>query len=671
MNYTRKRAILACNFCRLRKRRCDGERPCSTCKESNADCRYKHLPVEHVPSPFETNDRLGRIEALLKNQAQQLQNLVRGTASLEESYTSNSSQVAIDDFETDAASVPPEVSVDAGRPSAGPPGSRVSQSSFYLAPESAVADVAAVASTSGSSTTSPPAPTPSPLGAHPSLGIDALSGVSGSASHHRQHPAILSHQQPADYFAQHKYNSIPYHDAELTSRSGAASTPGLRYAPSTPVASAASRTVGGVSAGLSLQTGQPVPPPLSPSDVSPHIAEQDQFLIPYEHSTAANTLLSLALVQNFLNRLQRLIDGGVQKDRSAGGTRDSATTLSGKRLASSTRSRTVTATATASIDSLFADFSYPRTYFFDIEAHLPLPPQLDLLDNPGPGPSVWPPPALTSNHPAMLNSLLRNYFAFVHPNAPLFSTAQFLQWSVAANPPGTSDTVETAICLVVWALGALSAPAVGVAAAPTVLRQSVRDALALSLFQPALKIILRHALWEFGPASLTTCRALLLAASYFSHTGRPLHSARMVLMASHHLLRLMEDVRAAELDVPRSGVEPLADHIPLPSSLDVDDGDNMIYFMAEISARRLLNRIHSSLYTTPGSAKLGLGSGIVPESSSSNTTGERLTQGNKRRRSGSELHGAAAAGLSATGSEKSNKSKILPVGEELNRQLED
>lgn len=26
--------------------RCDGERPCSTCRESAAECRYKELPVE-------------------------------------------------------------------------------------------------------------------------------------------------------------------------------------------------------------------------------------------------------------------------------------------------------------------------------------------------------------------------------------------------------------------------------------------------------------------------------------------------------------------------------------------------------------------------------------------------------------------------------------------------
>jgi hypothetical protein len=62
-----------------------------------------------------------------------------------------------------------------------------------------------------------------------------------------------------------------------------------------------------------------------------------------------------------------------------------------------------------------------------------------------------------------------------------------------------------------------------------------------------------------------------------------------------------ESDRVAELDVPRSGIEPLVDNMPLPSSLDPDDGDDTIYFMAEIVARRLLNRIHSSLYVTGSS----------------------------------------------------------------------
>ncbi|KIH94248.1 hypothetical protein SPBR_06116 [Sporothrix brasiliensis 5110] len=40
--------------------------------------------------------------------------------------------------------------------------------------------------------------------------------------------------------------------------------------------------------------------------------------------------------------------------------------------------------------------------------------------------------------------------------------------------------------------------------------------------------------------------------------------------------------------------------MPLPTSLDPNDGDNIICFVAEITARRFLNRIHNSLYATEG-----------------------------------------------------------------------
>ena len=56
--------------------------------------------------------------------------------------------------------------------------------------------------------------------------------------------------------------------------------------------------------------------------------------------------------------------------------------------------------------------------------------------------------------------------------------------------------------------------------------------------------------------------------------------------------------RSAELPVVRSGVEPMADKMLLPRSLDSSESDDMILFVAETAIRRLLNRIHSSLYAS-------------------------------------------------------------------------
>jgi hypothetical protein len=56
--------------------------------------------------------------------------------------------------------------------------------------------------------------------------------------------------------------------------------------------------------------------------------------------------------------------------------------------------------------------------------------------------------------------------------------------------------------------------------------------------------------------------------------------------------------RAAEMDILRSGIEPLADSMPLPRILNPGENDDIIYFVAETAIRRLLNRIHSSLYSS-------------------------------------------------------------------------
>jgi hypothetical protein len=157
----------------------------------------------------------------------------------------------------------------------------------------------------------------------------------------------------------------------------------------------------------------------------------------------------------------------------------------------------------------------------------------------------------------VLDGLVRNYFSYVHPRAPLFSAAQFRQWSSKVYEKGPDDSIGTAICLVVWALGSLAAPSLlgssdvaplrssssSLLPDPSVQRhnQGERDRFTLLLFQPAMKIILHYTLWEFGPASLDICQALLLAASYFSHVGRLLHNARIVYLASRQLIRLIEE----------------------------------------------------------------------------------------------------------------------------------
>jgi len=65
---------------------------------------------------------------------------------------------------------------------------------------------------------------------------------------------------------------------------------------------------------------------------------------------------------------------------------------------------------------------------------------------------------------------------------------------------------------------------------------------------------------------------------------------------------------AAELDVSRSGIEPLGDVMQLPQSLESADDENHIYSIAEHAIRRLLNRILSALYNPESTVRQSVAS---------------------------------------------------------------
>ena len=172
---------------------------------------------------------------------------------------------------------------------------------------------------------------------------------------------------------------------------------------------------------------------------------------------------------------------------------------------------------------------YDQDFFFEIESRQPLPPQLDLLHVSQPS---WPP-----LNPSTISSLAENYFAVVHPHLPLFSKQSYRAWEATIYENGPSEFLESAICYSVWALGALVSRDAGTLSPE---EQAERDSLALTFFQPALRLTLYHSIWAFK-SSLDICQALLLVASYFSYTGRPLHNAKMVSLAARHFFVLLEE----------------------------------------------------------------------------------------------------------------------------------
>ncbi|KAK7956735.1 uncharacterized protein PG986_005957 [Apiospora aurea] len=278
---------------------------------------------------------------------------------------------------------------------------------------------------------------------------------------------------------------------------------------------------------------------------------------------------------------------------------------------------------------------YPWNFFFALEQSHAFSSAIDPVNY---SPASW--PALPES---IANDLANSYFLHVHPHHPLFCPDVFSVWQARATQNVAEYNIETAICLCVYALGTI--------AVTTPEEEENESTLGLQLFKPALQITLHLFTWSFQP-SLTICQALLLASTYFGYLGRPLPRGKMAYFAARMFLDHLEINQAAELNVIRSGIEPLGDRMSLPRNMNqnMSDANDTISFVAEISLRQLLNRILSSLY---GAQEAVPGLNSAPPASSphqfpsSDTTASSIWQ---------------YQGLSLP--------KTMALSSELNRQLE-
>lgn len=176
------------------------------------------------------------------------------------------------------------------------------------------------------------------------------------------------------------------------------------------------------------------------------------------------------------------------------------------------------------IRSVIGDF--PKNYFYELEENSPLPQPLDLVQ---PIPLDWP-----SLEPGLLRKLADAYFENVSSHLPLFTRQYYevLLDGFLANGP--TEDIKSAICLCVCALGCVSSQSTEISEH---LSDHVEN-LGLRYFQPALRVILSKTVWGFRP-SILACQALVLAGTYFSYFGRPLHSWKMVHYAGQSFLQLV------------------------------------------------------------------------------------------------------------------------------------
>ncbi|VUC22138.1 unnamed protein product, partial [Clonostachys rosea] len=202
--------------------------------------------------------------------------------------------------------------------------------------------------------------------------------------------------------------------------------------------------------------------------------------------------------------------------------------------------------------------------------------------------------------------LVKAFFDFVGSQHPVLCRPTFesIYEDVIQNETGL--TSSTCLVLVVLALGALSQGF-------ELTQSSVETPPGVEFFEPALEYIMSQWLVSF---SLDThlAQAMYLASLYFGYLSRPLQTWRLAHMASTNaqyvllwgkpsqdMIRLCWALFVLECDIlaehhlPRSGIEQVVENMPFPDCGSPPQS-NMLSWLANISSRRLLNRIHHVLY---------------------------------------------------------------------------
>lgn len=248
---------------------------------------------------------------------------------------------------------------------------------------------------------------------------------------------------------------------------------------------------------------------------------------------------------------------------------------------------------------------YPDDLFFLLESRNRLPPELSFED--------WPPRPEIEIRRDVADELVSTFFSSAHHNHPILDQDEFQEVYSRFLETGPDPSIASALCMVIFALGT-------VASSHPDQEQFSTSPPGMQYMQHAMPTLISQSSWSFS-YSLLLPQALVLASVYFAYIVRPLQSWRLIYSAStilqfklsgidprqegpnsrESIIRLfwscflVECDRLAELELPRSGLQQLTDEISLPSCTNLGLMQSTCY-LAEISIRRLLNRIHNSLY---------------------------------------------------------------------------
>ncbi|KAL1906576.1 hypothetical protein Sste5344_007587 [Sporothrix stenoceras] len=235
-------------------------------------------------------------------------------------------------------------------------------------------------------------------------------------------------------------------------------------------------------------------------------------------------------------------------------------------------------------------------------------------------------PALPTLDAAETDTLVDAFFAYVYPVFPVLDRDMFVPLYQKVLEQGLRAEPASALCLMLFALGKMAlldresgsdtdSTNSGTPAATDELR-------GIDYFAPAYRIATAE--WGFCyEADHILPLALVHGALYLQYMNLPLQAWRMVHLTSINLQYsvassrerrphddtattstrlywacfIFESDTLAEFHVPRTGIELVVDKLQFPS-LSTSSGRDALQFLAVCSIRRLLNRIHSTLYST-------------------------------------------------------------------------
>ena len=129
--------------------------------------------------------------------------------------------------------------------------------------------------------------------------------------------------------------------------------------------------------------------------------------------------------------------------------------------------------------------------------------------------------------------LVRSFFDSVHPEIPILDEGPFLEMYHALARNGLRDDCNSALCMLVIALGA------AVTADFDEVVSETGNVPGAKYISPALRIMTRESFASFN-VTLALPQALILASKYFGYLLRPLQSWRMVHMASTSIQYIYE-----------------------------------------------------------------------------------------------------------------------------------